>query len=100
MNNRNHKIIAVIISIVLGIVILGTSVFIAESSDHDCIGQGCTVCTSAEQCEEILHALGLAVFGTAAVFFVKSVFLREITAKSKSVSRLSTLITLKVELLS
>lgn len=100
MNSINNKILALIISMVLGFVVLGASVFIADNSDHDCIGAECSTCMAIEQCENTINALGLAVGGAFTAFLISFVILQLITVKSESKVLSSTLISLKVELLS
>ena len=100
MNNKNNKILALIISMVLGFVVLGASVFIADNSDHDCIGAECSTCMAMEQCENTIHALGLAFGGALTAFLIGFIILQLITVKSETKVLNSTLISLKVELLS
>ena len=100
MNSKNNKILALIISMVLGFVVLGASVFIADNSDHDCIGAECSTCMAIEQCENTIHALGLAVGGALTAFLIGFIILQLITVKSETKVLSSTLISLKVELLS
>ena len=73
MNSKNNKILALIISMVLGFVVLGASVFIADNSDHDCIGAECSTCMAIEQCENTIHTLDLAVGGALTAFFISFV---------------------------
>lgn len=99
MDSIKNKITAVFISIVLCAAVLGTSLYIAEETDHNCSGNNCSVCTAVKFFETIVRELaaaeGAAAIQTAAlfilavriIFIIKQLFFRE------------TLISLKVELL-
>ena len=95
---KHSGLIAVLMTILLCISMLGSVLIIAEHTHHDCAGEGCAVCMMLEHCDERVRALGTAV----------SVFLMLLcimfTAISLSVSAVRTVsshtpITLKVKLL-
>lgn len=46
---------AIFLLILLGIVLLFSSVFLMESTDHDCTGENCPVCGVIELCGKIFQ---------------------------------------------
>ena len=58
---KHSGLIAVLLTILLCISMLGSVLFIAEHTHHDCTGEGCAVCMVLEQCDERVRALGTAV---------------------------------------
>lgn len=51
------RIIAASVLIVLLAVMLFSSFFVAIEADHDCQGEGCSVCLQMEQCEALLRVM-------------------------------------------
>ena len=92
MNNKKHRIFALIMSIIIFVVILAASAFIAGNSHHECINEDCPVCSYIELCENIIRTIGTAVFGKIAVFITGIVLLNETAEKAESVNKLHTLL--------
>ena len=95
---KHSGLIAVLMTILLCISMLGSVLIIAEHTPHDCTGEGCAVCMVLEQCNERARALG-----TAASMFLMLLCIM-FTAASLPLSGGRTVsahtpITLKVELL-
>ena len=51
------RIIAASVLIVLLAVMLFSACFVAIEADHDCQGEGCSVCLQMEQCEALLRVM-------------------------------------------
>lgn len=58
---KHSGLIAVLMTLLLCISMLGSVFIITEHTHHDCTGEGCTVCMVLEQCDERVRALGMAV---------------------------------------
>ena len=58
---KHSGLIAVLLTILLCISMLGSVLFIAEHTRHECTGEGCAVCMVLEQYDERVRALGTAV---------------------------------------
>ena len=66
-NEKMKRTAAGIIALMLLVVLLFFSFFIAVEADHDCVGEGCPVCVCIQQCEETLHQIGGGIAFQAAV---------------------------------
>lgn len=55
---RRDRIAALIVSVMFCFVLLGSFVFIAQSTDHDCQGDDCAVCMAVSQLEQVTESLG------------------------------------------
>lgn len=72
--------------------------FIAFEADHDCQGDGCTVCAQIASCEYIIRNVGLALIAVSAVFAAVYTAVSVLPRVCRTVEK-STLIALKTELL-
>lgn len=99
MNNRKSGVIALITAVILGVVVLGASVFISENAEHSCDGPECLVCAAIEQCENILNSPGLAAAAVLLLTTVSVAYSCSVKMTERHFFRPDTLITLKAELL-
>lgn len=95
---KHSGLIAVLMTLLLCISMLGSVLIIADHTHHDCTGEGCAVCMVLEQCDARVRALGTAV--SAVLMLLCMMF----TAVSLPVSAVRTVIshtpvTWKVKLL-
>lgn len=95
---KHSGLIAVLMTLLLCISMLGSVFIIAEHTHHDCTGEGCAVCMMLEQCDERVRSLGTAVSMFLMLFCIM------FSAVSLPVSAVCTVsshtpITLKVKLL-
>lgn len=81
----------------LALVMLFSVLFIVLEADHDCCGEGCSICTQIAACENLLNHLALATAALLAADFF-SCAVRSITERSDLVFRPLTPILLKVKL--
>lgn len=100
MKSTKNRIIAFVIGIVLTSLILSSSIFIAENSKHICTGNDCPICMEINQCENTINSLGHITFNTSFFWNIIVIFFTEIIFNFGTRTNCSTLITLKVELLS
>ncbi|MCR5356677.1 MAG: hypothetical protein K6E63_04655 [Lachnospiraceae bacterium] len=68
------KIASGIISIMVLVVVLFSSVYIAKESDHVCHDEDCPVCACLHQCEDMLHQLSSGFTGLIMVAVAFAVF--------------------------
>ena len=96
--SKNIRISAVIMGLLMLSVMLFSAFYIAIESDHNCQGEDCAICYRISTCKNILNSLGgvAAAIGFAAVMFYA---LRLIILSCAEASPITTLISLKVELL-
>ena len=57
---KKTRVLSWLIAAAVLFVILGSVVFLAVETGHDCSGHGCPVCAQLEACEEALQTLALA----------------------------------------
>lgn len=95
---KHSGLIALLMTILLCISMLGSVLFIAEHTHHDCIGESCAVCMVLEQCEARVRALGTAV---SALLILLCIMFKVVSLSVSAVRTVSshTPITLKVKLL-
>lgn len=98
MAKNISRITALLLGLTIGFVILGSALFIAENSDHDCTGDNCSICLTLRQCEQNFEKLGTAGAAAIAVIAVVMAF-TEAVCIIKNEANTNTLIKLKVELL-
>ena len=99
MISRKTKITAALTALIVMLVIICSSIFIIEHSNHECTGSDCTVCSDIAHFRSNLSMSGTTVDPVviAAAFIA---VMAELTAFAvRTPSGRSTLITLKVELL-
>lgn len=63
---KKRKIAAALFIVTVLFFMLGSVLFIAAQADHDCVGEGCTICNQISICRTTLKNLSIAV--SAAVF--------------------------------
>lgn len=98
MKSMKSRFAAAFTASMILLVILCSSIFIIEHSEHNCKGNDCTICIELEQCRSNFHILGTAASAIAlAAILIFTAADGATAARTSSVS--STLITLKVELL-
>lgn len=95
--NKHSRLISVLMTILLCISLLGSVLFIAEHTQHDCIGEGCSVCMVLEQCDARVRVLGTTV---SALLMLLCVMFTTVSLSVSAVCTVSshTPITLKVKL--
>lgn len=95
---KHSGLIAVLMTILLCISMLGSVLIIAEHTHHDCTGEGCAVCMVLEQCDARVRVLGTAA---SALLMLLCVMFKTAALSVSAVRTVSThtLITLKVKLL-
>lgn len=49
---------AIIIGLMMLVLVLFSSFYIAAEADHDCCGEDCPICVCIHQCENILRGIG------------------------------------------
>lgn len=100
MKKRYNKILSVIICFIVTYVVFSAPLFIVKNIDHNCTGDDCSICAAIVQCENAVKAIGSAASGKINVISAVAVFLIVIAALILFEKRSTTLVTLKVELLS
>ena len=95
---KHSGLIAVLMTILLCISMLGSVLIIAEHTPHDCTGEGCAVCMVLEQCNERARALGTAA---ASLLMLLSIIFAVMPLPVSAICTVSshTPITMKVKLL-
>ena len=99
MTKSRNRAISWIMLVVFSLVIFCSSVFMIVHAEHDCTGEGCSVCTELAECYKMLRALGTAAAGKLRpALMIPAVYIYcGIVLKTRSAH--TTLISLKVELL-
>ena len=99
MTDNRNKAISRILLFVFSFVIFSSSLFIILHTDHECTGENCPECMELANCCRTLHTLGTAL--TKSVRLTVMVFVPAAATRSviRVLSRHTTLISLKVELL-
>lgn len=91
------RIMAVILAALVLIVMVSSSLYIAEHSDHDCTGEDCSICQQIYLCTQTLKTLSLAVIA-AAVFYAFSALLSITIRQVETACVPHTPVSLKVKL--
>ncbi len=99
MNSIKNKIAAVVMCLVLGIFVLGTSIFIAEETDHSCTGNDCPVCNVIHFFETVIKEIASSSGAKTLLASALIIFAVIKINKQKQIQFSDTLISLKVELL-
>ncbi len=94
---KKNRIIASVLALTVAFAVLFSVGFIIAEADHDCIGDGCSVCFCIGVCENTIKSVGFV--GAAAVFsaFLRFFIFCPIDFKEKSAGNIS-LVSLKVKL--
>ena len=64
------RILAFIMASLMLFVIMLSSAYLAEHSDHECADEDCPICECIRLCESIIHSAGSDMVFTAAEFFL------------------------------
>ena len=64
---RQKRIAAGILGMLLLLIMLFSSFYLAVEADHDCSGEDCPVCACIQQCENTLHRIGAGTASLAGV---------------------------------
>ena len=91
------RIMAVILAALVLIVMVSSSLYIAEHADHDCTGEDCSICQHIYLCTQTLKTLSLAVIA-AAVFYAFSALLSITIRQVETACVPHTPVSLKVKL--
>lgn len=91
------SIMAVILAALVLIVMVSSSLYIAEHADHDCTGEDCSICQQIYLCTQTLKTLSLAVIA-AAVFYAFSALLSITIRQVETACVPHTPVSLKVKL--
>lgn len=91
------RIMAVILTALVLIVMVSSSLYIAEHADHDCTGEDCSICQQIYLCTQTLKTLSLAVIA-AAVFYAFSALLSITIRQVETACVPHTPVSLKVKL--
>ncbi|SBW09251.1 conserved exported hypothetical protein [uncultured Eubacteriales bacterium] len=92
------RILALLACLLLCVSMAASLAFVAIESEHNCIGEGCQICTELQQCKSLLQNFACAL--AALAFFSCAVYgTVYILRKIERESRAETPVTLKVKLL-
>lgn len=91
------RIMAAILTALVLIVMVSSSLYIAEHADHDCTGEDCSICQQIYLCTQTLKTLSLAVIA-AAVFYAFSALLSITIRQVETACVPHTPVSLKVKL--
>lgn len=82
---KKKRILAVIVAVSLLFVMLSFSAFALHNADHDCIGEGCSICAQINLCKNLVESLSFAVFAVIIAATTNKIYRRV----SKSVKRIT-----------
>ncbi len=91
------KRVATVLAFVLFFAVLLSVIFIAHETDHNCIGDGCSVCARIAVCETVLRNICTAVFAATAVTAVRFTYV-SMKAAADKLFKVTTPVSLKVKL--
>ena len=66
-NSNRIRITALIMAVMMLVVMLVSSFFIAAHADHDCTGGDCPICACIQQCENTIRGIGGGITAESAV---------------------------------
>lgn len=95
-DNSRKRTAAGIFGLLMLVVLMLSSLYIAAESHHDCCGDDCPICETLLQCENTLRQLGESA--CAAAFIVIAVLTVLLAAPAASVIFSETLVSRKVRL--
>lgn len=96
MENK-RKITAIILAVIVLLVMFYSAHFIAEESEHDCVGDDCPICCQINVCRSSLKNLSLAVVVAVLAAAFTFIIYRSIAVCTDTITY-HTLISLKVKL--
>ena len=95
--DKRINITAGIMAVMMLIVVLFSSFYIASHADHECTGEDCPICACIQQCENNIRGIGSGVATISAVII--PVFIAfQFISYGVSLFRLSTPVSAKVRL--
>jgi len=94
---RTKRLTAATVCVLVAVLVLSSCLFLSLASCHTCVGEGCAVCCQIRLCENILTAVGLVLFSSAAAFCCAA-SLDCLYADTERHAHNKTLISLKVKL--
>ena len=86
-----------IFALMLLVVMLFSSFYIAVEAHHDCVGEKCEVCLAIRQCEKLLHEISDGLIVLLAIILPLTVLSDHIIFKAPVLSK-STPVSVKVRL--
>ncbi len=94
---KNNRIAVILITISFVFAFCFSTIFLSTNTEHECVGEGCSICAQLEQCENLLETATLV--GIASTILVSGMM--QLT-NSKTVRQKEfvgwSLVTLKVKL--
>ena len=94
---KKKRIISLLIAVAVFFVMLGSTLYIAAESSHDCVGENCPICYQISACENALETLSFAVCAVAFAAALPYTLCRSIPARADFTTS-CTLVSLKVKL--
>lgn len=86
---KANKIAAGIMGIMLLVIVLFSSFYIAVEADHHCTGEDCPICACIQQCENTLRGIGdgtaaqsSAVIPVIFILFFSALFVAEFSQET------------------
>lgn len=95
--NKKTRTVALMLALIVGLVMLFSSVFIAVESHHECDDNRCATCYQIEVCKNVLKTLAEAVLFSAVIAGLTHYFVVYLQALTSG-KRIESLVTLKVKL--
>ena len=94
---KKFRFMTRLLAVVLAVVMLSSTVYIAVEADHDCSGEDCAICHQIGVCENLLKTLGLAGAAAAVTAALTYALCRAILPCAERLGT-GTLVSLKVKL--
>lgn len=94
---RQKRFLSIMLVALLAFAVLFSVAYVAEETDHDCIGAGCAVCQQISVCENLIKTVAGAALAAGAMAAVCFCVCKVMLARAEC-TRSSTLISLKVKL--
>ena len=66
-SSNRIRITSGIMAVMMLVVMLVSSFFIAAHTDHDCTGEDCPICACIQQCENTIRGIGSGITAESAV---------------------------------
>lgn len=61
---KGLRIMAGIMGLMMLVIVLFFTFYIASEADHDCCGKNCPICAIMQQCDNTLHGIGDGITGS------------------------------------
>ncbi len=94
---NKSKRLASVLAMLVAFIMLFSVLYIAFEADHDCCGEGCSVCAQIQVCKDLLRCL-LATVAPAATAWRLCALIRAFADADRWSAHPHTLIALKVKL--